>query len=90
MYPGEIENVLRRHPGVTDAVVLPQADTRLGQVPVALVQAGDIDVESLRDWCREHLAGFKIPARFIAIDEMPRTSAGKVDRQRLKERLNVQ
>ena len=90
MYPGEIENVLRLHPGVTDAVVLPQADTRLGQVPVALVQAGDIDVESLRDWCREHLAGFKIPARFIAIDEMPRTSAGKVDRQRLKERLNVQ
>lgn len=90
MYPGEIENVLRQHPGVTDAVVLPQADPRLGQVPVALVQTGDIDVESLRDWCRERLAGFKIPASFIAIDEMPRTSAGKVDRQRLKKRLDGQ
>ncbi len=88
IYPGEIENVLRQHPSVTEAVVLPLADPRLGQVPVALVQIGNIDLESLGDWCRQHLAGFKIPARFICIDQMPRTSAGKVDRQRLKQRLD--
>ena len=87
IYPGEIENILRQHPAVKEAVVLARADARLGQVPVALIQAAEIDVESLRDWCRERLAGFKVPARFIAIADMPRTSAGKVDRQALRSEI---
>lgn len=90
IYPSEIEDILRQHPAVREAVVLAQADPRLGQVPVAVVQADNIDVESLRDWCREHLAGFKIPTRFIAIEKMPRTGAGKVDRQRLKAQITRQ
>lgn len=90
IYPGEIEDVLRQHPGVKEAVVLAGVEARLGQVPVALVQANDINVDSLRDWCRKRLAGFKVPARFIAVAEMPRTDAGKVDRQALRSKIDNQ
>lgn len=81
IHPGEIERVLSGHPGVTEVCVLPRNDPRLGQVPVAFVQGQHLDPRTLRSWCREHLAGFKIPAEIICKPELPRTAAGKIDRQ---------
>jgi O-succinylbenzoic acid--CoA ligase len=88
IHPGEIENILRGHPWVTEVCVLARTDPRLGQVPVAFVQGRNLDPRTLHNWCRERLAGFKIPAEIICKGELPRTAAGKIDRQQLMALLN--
>jgi O-succinylbenzoic acid--CoA ligase len=88
IHPAEIERVLESHPLVKEAVVLAHHDERLGQVPVAFVQTGSADAGLLLSWCREHLAGHKLPQRIEVLDDLPRIGPGKVDRQRLREQLD--
>jgi long-chain acyl-CoA synthetase len=76
VYPGEVEEVLRAVPGVVDAAVVGAPDERLGEVPVAFV-VGPVD-ERLEARCRAELAPYKVPARFVAVDQLPRTEVGKV------------
>lgn len=85
VYPAEIEATLLQHPSVRDAGVLPQADERWGQVPLALVvsRTEGLDEASLRDWCKVRLASFKVPARFRQVAALPRNAMGKLDRRAL-------
>lgn len=83
VYPGEVETALRAHPGVVDAAVVGLPDEEWGELVAALVvPAGDDvpDVESLREFCRDRLAGFKLPRAVAVTDELPRTDSGTVDR----------
>jgi O-succinylbenzoic acid--CoA ligase len=86
--PSEIEEILCRHPRISAAAVVPRPDTRLGQVPVAFFQGQALEARALRDWCRQFLAGFKIPADFIHLATLPRTMAGKIDRMALQARAS--
>jgi acyl-CoA synthetase (AMP-forming)/AMP-acid ligase II len=81
VFAEEVEEVLRRHPEVRDALVVGAPDPRWGQAVVALVESlgRDTDVEVLRSHCRDALAGFKVPKRVIEVDEVQRTPAGKPD-----------
>ena len=87
IHPAEIEAVLEAHPKVSEAVVLAAADRRLGEVPVAVVRGEPADADELMHWCREHLAGFKVPQRIEIVTDFPRTGPGKVDRHALRQRL---
>ena len=77
VFPGEVEEVLRSAPGVDDVAVVGVPDDRLGEVPVAFV-VGGADPSELERHAREHLAPYKIPVRFEAIDALPRNEIGKV------------
>jgi acyl-CoA synthetase (AMP-forming)/AMP-acid ligase II len=87
--PGEVEEVLRLSPGVGEVVVVGVPDDRLGEVPWAFVVVADggaggvVDSAALVALCREHLAPYKVPARFVPVEEIPRNEAGKVLRARL-------
>ena len=86
VYPIEVENVLCAHPAVIDAAVIGEADPKWGEVGCAVVQLtapGAADAVELVDFCRERLAGFKVPRRFAFVDDFPRTSAGKIQKHRL-------
>lgn len=89
IYPAELERVLTEHPHVFEAAVVAVPDARWGQVPTALVvprpsSAGGSEwVGALEAFCRQRLAGFKVPREFIAVATLPRTGSGKVDRSRL-------
>jgi len=76
VYPGEVEEVLRAVPGVVDAAVVGAPDERLGEVPVAFI-VGPVD-ERLEARCRAELAPYKVPVRFVPVDQLPRTEVGKV------------
>jgi acyl-CoA synthetase (AMP-forming)/AMP-acid ligase II len=79
--PARVEAALRDLPGVEAAAVVGAPDERLGERVVAFVVAkGFVDVEALRD----HLAGFELPRAVIAVDAIPLTAAGKVDRRALR------
>jgi acyl-CoA synthetase (AMP-forming)/AMP-acid ligase II len=55
-----------------------------GEVPVAyIVAAGSVDVPALEAICRENLASFKCPRRFVAVEKLPRNALGKVQKHLL-------
>jgi long-chain acyl-CoA synthetase len=90
VYPTEVEDVLRRHPDVADAAVvgLPDADRGEQVTAVVVPRPGvDLDPEALRAFCREHLAGYKVPRRFVPVDELPVSTIGKVLRRKLRDDL---
>jgi fatty-acyl-CoA synthase len=90
VYPAEVERVLDDHPDVLEAAVVGVNDAKWGEVGVAFVIArpgGRIDPQALRQWCRERLAAYKAPARVVAVDELPRTAAGKVRKPQLRDSL---
>jgi O-succinylbenzoic acid--CoA ligase len=93
VYPREIENVLSTHPLVVDVGVAGREDATWGQVPVAFVQVREPDrpgvEEDLRQYCRERLAGYKVPKEFIFVDALPRNASGKLLRRNLREWLNT-
>jgi O-succinylbenzoic acid--CoA ligase len=91
LYPVEIETVIAAHPAVQEVAVVGVADARWGEVPVAFVVMrpghplpGDLDA-----WCRRSLAGFKVPARFLALEALPRNAMGKVERTVLRQRVTA-
>jgi acyl-CoA synthetase (AMP-forming)/AMP-acid ligase II len=87
--PGEVEEVLARHPGVRGVAVVGVPDAEWGQRVVAFLEARDdarATDEELVAWARTSLAGFKVPESFLWLQELPRTDTGKVLRTRLRER----
>jgi acyl-CoA synthetase (AMP-forming)/AMP-acid ligase II len=90
IYPAEIERVLLAHAAVRDAAVVRKRDARWGEVPVAFVALHDAacDAPTLLEWCRERLAGYKLPKeiRFVDAAALPRSSTGKIQRHEI-ERL---
>lgn len=91
VYPREVEAVLEQHPAVADVAVLGQPDGSRGEVVVAFIALAEgaetTDTESLRAFCRDKLAGFKVPRRIHIHDELPRGPTGKVLKRELKSQL---
>lgn len=86
VYPREIEELLLTHPDIQEAAVVGRPDSDLGQVPVAfLVSDHEVDPEMLRVWCKERIAGFKVPRRFHRREALPRNALGKVQKGLLVE-----
>jgi acyl-CoA synthetase (AMP-forming)/AMP-acid ligase II len=82
VYPEEVELVLREHPGVLDCVVVGVPDERFGEIVVALVQTaegGVPDEAELDAFCRARTAGYKKPKRFLLVDDLQRSDAGKAN-----------
>lgn len=83
----EIEEVLYRHPAVSVAAVVAMPHDKWGETPCAFVELAEgqsADAETLRSWCRSHLAGYKVPGRFV-FTRIPRTSTGKIRKFALRE-----
>ena len=89
--PAEVEAVLLEHPAIADAAVVACPDAVLGQVPVAAIVllpgAPDPGDDALAAHVRASLAGFKVPARFVRLDALPRTAGGKLRRDAVRALL---
>jgi len=80
-YPAEIESIMLRREDLAQVAVIGIPDERLGEVGVAyVVPSGKdfVDELELRDWCREHMANFKVPRRIKVVDSLPMNATGKV------------
>jgi acyl-CoA synthetase (AMP-forming)/AMP-acid ligase II len=87
IYPAEIENVLMSHPKIADAAVIGIPDAKWGEVPLAVLVAGDqgeITIEELTNHCRETLAGFKMPKYLDYVAALPRNPSGKILKKELR------
>jgi len=85
IYPREIEEFLMEQPEVAEAAVAAEPDRVRGEVPVAYVvpRAGGCDTAALEARCREKLASFKCPRRFVVVEKLPRNALGKVQKHLL-------
>lgn len=85
--PGEIEDVLRKHPAVDDAAVVGLPDDRWGEQVVAVVVAAQVDVDELQQWVRERLRSTKSPEAIYFRRALPYNETGKLLRRVLKAEL---
>lgn len=92
VYPREVESVLEQHPAVREAAVVGQTDSMRGEVIVAFVipnETAEVTETDLRAFCRDRLAGFKVPRQIIIRPELPRGPSGKILKRELKSTLNT-
>jgi fatty-acyl-CoA synthase len=85
----EVERIIYTHPAVLEVAVVSSPHDRFGEVPKAFVilkPKTTLNPETLYAFCREHLAGFKCPHRIEFVDELPKTSTGKIQKYLLRER----
>ena len=85
----EIEEVLYKHPSVEVAAVVAMPDEKWGETPCAFVQlkkASHASEEELSQWCRDHMASFKLPRQFY-FEDIPKTSTGKIQKFILREQV---
>lgn len=87
VYPAEVENTLAHHPDIVESAIIGVPDARWGEVGCAfIILRGEqpLDTVALTKFCRERVAPYKVPARFIAVTDLPRTAAGKVQKHLLQ------
>jgi len=85
----EIENAIANHPSVSLAAVVAKPDEKWGETPCAfveLIKNKSAEEKDIIDFCRETLAGFKLPKKVIFC-ELPKTSTGKIQKFELRKKL---
>jgi long-chain acyl-CoA synthetase len=89
VYPREVEEVLLRHPAVSEVSVVGQSDPEWGEVVVAFVVPRDTapDSAELDALCLDNIARFKRPKRYVLVDALPKNNTGKVLKTSLRELL---
>lgn len=89
VYPYEVEEVLYRHPAIKDCSMIGvqhehEEGKELGIMYVVLKEGTTASAKELRDYLTEHVAHYKIPRRFIFIEELPRNATGKIMKKELR------
>ncbi len=88
VFPREIEEVLNKHPAVAASGVIGIMDPMRGELPVGFVELKEsqtADEKALIIWCRERLAGYKVPRSVHLVEKLPRNPTGKIMRRELKK-----
>jgi acyl-coenzyme A synthetase/AMP-(fatty) acid ligase len=81
---------LHQFPGVREVAVVPKADEKRGEVPIAFVSPVDdakLEADEMLRFLREHLADYKVPKEIRILEALPRTPTGKIAKLELKKNL---
>jgi fatty-acyl-CoA synthase len=88
----EVEDALAKHPAIAMSAVVGKPDDKWGETPVAFVElkadAGEVSADEIIRFCRQHIAGYKIP-RMIVFCELPKTSTGKIQKFKLRDKAKA-
>ena len=90
IYPAELENVLAACPEVQEAAVVGVASKKWGETPLAIIvpaPGASPTPESLKAYCKENLAGYKVPQLYELVESLPRNPSGKLLKTELREQF---
>jgi long-chain acyl-CoA synthetase len=89
VYPREVEEVLYNHQGVVEVAVVGVPDRNQGEAVKCFVVLKDqsLTEEGLKEYCREHLAKYKVPSTIEFLEELPKNTTGKILRRALKDQV---
>ncbi|MEZ5572135.1 MAG: o-succinylbenzoate--CoA ligase [Halioglobus sp.] len=90
IYPAELENILAACPDVQEAAVIGVASKKWGETPLAIIvpaPGASPTVESLKAYCKENLAGYKVPQLYELVDSLPRNPSGKLLKPQLRHQF---
>ena len=90
IYPGEVEKMLERHPGIHQAAVIPIADELKGHKPIAfIVRTGgsELDEQAVKSYALANAPAYQHPRQVIFIDEMPLAGTNKIDKRQLAKQI---
>ena len=93
VFPEEVEEALKNHSAVADALVVGVADPKWGQAITAVVQLNpgfELDVIEMHNFARQYLAGYKIPKHIFQKDDLNRAPNGKPDYRSIREFAELQ
>jgi len=88
IYPVEVENTIASHPAVMDVAVIGVPSDKFGESLLAfavLSEGAEITIDELVEFCRDKIAGYKIPRQLQVISEMPRNASGKILKTELRK-----
>tara|TARA_R110002012_G_scaffold23046_8_gene78737 strand:+ start:294 stop:1958 length:1665 start_codon:yes stop_codon:yes gene_type:complete len=87
VYPNEIEDVVAAHPDVLESAAVGVPDENAGEAIKLFVVSKNpqLDEQTLRQWCKKELTGYKVPKHIEFRDELPKTNVGKVLRRQLRD-----
>lgn len=88
VYPLEIEHWIAAHPEVDEVAVIGLPDEKWGELVTAFIvqkHPQSLDEQELKIYCERKLGRYKIPKKFISLNELPKTHVGKIDKKKLKE-----
>jgi fatty-acyl-CoA synthase len=88
VYPGEVEELLSKHPKIADAAVIGVDDEKFGQRLKAFVvcsNSAELTEDEVKSYVKEHLARYKVPREVKFLDELPRNATGKVVKRDLPQ-----
>lgn len=88
VFPAEVEEVIHKHPAVSEVAVVGVPDALRGESVKAFVVLKDLKTGSekeLKQFCRQHLAHFKLPQTIVFVESLPKNRAGKIDKVVLKQ-----
>ncbi|MCK9381692.1 MAG: AMP-binding protein [Sulfuritalea sp.] len=91
IYPREVEEVLLRHPALSEVSVVGQADPEWGEIVIAFIvpRGAAPDSAELDALCLDNIARFKRPKRYVVVESLPKNNTGKVLKTRLREMLSA-
>ena len=88
VFPREIEEQLMSQSNISSVCVVGKQDDRSGETPVAFITLKDnVDMSIIKKYCEDTMLPYKVPSKFIVLENLPLTPAKKVDRVALKDRL---
>ncbi len=89
VYPREVEEVIYKHPKIKEAAVVGAEDRLRGEVAIAhvvLKDGEDMHARELLRFLKEHLAAYKTPRNIVFVDELPKSSSGKILKRLLRDK----
>jgi malonyl-CoA/methylmalonyl-CoA synthetase len=88
IYPREIEEFLQAQPEIAEAAIIGVSDSLRGEVPIACIVPRDsLDTASMEKRCRDNMASFKVPRKFVIVDKLPRNALGKIQKHLLPRQI---
>ena len=94
VWPTEVESLMYQHPAVQEACIIGAKDAHRGEtVKAVIVPRAEwrdrIEAQAIIDWCREHMAAYKVPRIIEFVDALPKSGSGKIMWRELQERENA-